>query len=168
MRKHFPKARIVFKAGNHDERWDSYVWANASLLAGLDELRLPAMLKMEEHGIEYVADKRIIKAGLLTILHGHELPKGLASPVNPARGVFLRLGTPGLIGHGHRSSVHAQSNVDKDEVVCWSTGCLCGLHPLYAPINAWNLGFATIDVHSDGTYDVENLRIANGYKIRQS
>jgi len=115
-----------------------------------------------------VEDQRPVMAGKLPILHGHELPKGVSAPVNPARGAFMRTLSTVLVGHSHRSSGHAESDMWHDETFCWSTGCLCDLTPEYARINRWNWGFALATVHDDESFDVENLRITADGKVRSS
>lgn len=167
FRKQFPKARFIFKKGNHDERWDHYVWARTPELSELPELRLENRLGFDELGIEMVGDKRPIKLGKLPVWHGHELPRGVASPVNPARGLFMRTGTSGLMSHCHQTSAHGESNWRKDEIFCWSTGCLCDLFPEYAPVNRWNLGFAYVTQEKSGAFQVENLRINSSGDVHQ-
>ena len=85
-----------------------------------------------------------------------------------ARGAFLRTLHTVLVGHGHRTSGHAESSMWHDEVFCWSQGCLCDLTPEYARINRWNHGFAVVTVDKDGTFDVDNLRISKQGKVRSS
>lgn len=167
LRKQFPKARILFKKGNHDERWDHWVWSRTPELSEMPELRLEHRLGFDELGIEMIGEQRPVMLGKLPVFHGHELPKGMASPVNPARGVFMKLGTTGLIGHGHRTSTHAESNWKKDEICCWSTGCLCDLSPEYARINKWNWGFAYVTQEKSGAFQVENLRINSTGDVHQ-
>jgi predicted phosphodiesterase len=86
IRKRFPGVRIIYKAGNHEERWNKFVWAKAPEIWDLNPLQLPELLQLSKHGIEWVEDQRPIMLGKLPILHGHELPKGISSPVNAARG----------------------------------------------------------------------------------
>jgi hypothetical protein len=44
-----------------------------------------------------------------------------------------------------------------------STGCLCGLNPLYMPINKHNLGFAYVEINiKTGEYILENKKIVKG------
>jgi hypothetical protein len=45
---------------------------------------------------------------------------------------------------------------------CWSVGGLCNLRPKYMPLNKWNHGFATIEIHTDGMWSVENKKIISG------
>jgi hypothetical protein len=55
-----------------------------------------------------------------------------------------------------------------NEVFCWSTGCLADLRPEYARLNKYNWGFAAVDVHADGSFDVQNMRITKGGVVRTS
>jgi predicted phosphodiesterase len=168
LRSEFPKARIILKKGNHDERWDHYIWNYFAEVADDPLLDLETWLHADKHGIEIVGDQRPIMAGNLPIFHGHELPKGLTNPVNMARGAFLRMNDTVLVGHGHRSSQHSEPNWKHQEVATWSTGCLCELYPEYARINKWNHGFAFVEVLADGEFNIDNLRIGSNGRIRSS
>lgn len=167
LRGQFRTQRIIYKMGNHDERWDHWLWNNAPEISDLPQLRLDAMLEFENLGIELVSEQRPVMCGLLPVFHGHELPKGISSPVNPARGVYTKMADTALVGHHHKTSGHAESNWKKDEVFCWSTGCLCAMWPEHARINKWNHGFAFVEVANDGQFNVENLRIVDGV-VRKS
>jgi predicted phosphodiesterase len=167
IRWSFPEIPIVYKAGNHEERWTHWLWQHAPEIADEPMMSLVSWLKLADHGVELVENQRPIMLGKLPVLHGHELPKGLAAPVNVARGAFLRTLTSVLVGHSHRSSGHAESDMWHAETFCWSTGCLCDLTPEYARINRWNHGAAIVTVFDDGEYEVHNFRIAHG-KVRSS
>jgi predicted phosphodiesterase len=167
IRGEFPSIPIILKEGNHEYRWKSWLYQHAPEIADEPMMSLVAWLKLGDHGVELVEDQRPIMLGKLPVLHGHELPKGLAAPVNVARGAFLRTLTSVLVGHSHRSSGHAESDLWHNETFCWSTGCLCDLTPEYARINRWNHGAAIVTVHADGEFDVHNFRIAHG-KVRSS
>lgn len=169
LRKRYPKARVVFRAGNHDERWDKYLALQAPLLFEIEEVRnawhIPA--GMVEHKIEFIVDRPIM-LGKLPVFHGHELGRSIFSPVNPARGAFLRAHHTILVGHSHQTSGHADTNIWHDETFCWSTGCLCSTTPEYARVNRWNWGAATVEVDSDGSFEVVNFRITQAGKARKS
>jgi predicted phosphodiesterase len=167
IRGQFPGIQIVFKAGNHEERYAHWLWAHAPEISDEPRMGLEQWLDLADHGIDYVDDQRPIMVGKLPILHGHEKGKGISAPVNQARGAFLRLHHTVLEGHGHRTSGHCEPDMFGSEVFCWSTGCLCDLHPEYARINKFNHGFASVYVHADGQFDVRNFRITNG-KVRSS
>lgn len=163
IREQFPKARIIFKEGNHEERLPNYLWKHAPELAEMDCLTLPEVLTFSEWGIEYVGRKQPIKANGLYILHGHEYGKGLTSPVNPARGLYMRTKANAICGHLHQPSHHSEAGLETDKS-CWSSGCLCNLHPNYSPINRWGLGFATVELHKE-MFTVNNHKIVDGQVV---
>lgn len=169
LRSQFPKARITVKAGNHEERYMHYLWNSAPEICNEPRMRLSEWLELGDIGAEYVEDQRPIMAGKLPIMHGHEKGKGISSPVNQARGAFMRLHHTVLEGHGHRTSGHCEPDMFGREVFCWSTGCLCGLNPEYARVaNKWNWGFAAVDIAADGSFDVLNMRISEDGEVRKS
>lgn len=153
----------VFKIGNHEDRYERYLASRSPDLAMCEHFRLSKFLDLDALGFEMVASKQEYSIGKLPMYHGHELPKGLTNPVNIARGLYLRTQEAGLTSHWHRTSTHTETSARKGRmVVCYSIGALCGLKPPYGPVNSWNHGFATIEVASDGTYEVENKTILDG------
>jgi hypothetical protein len=168
LRQEFPAIPIVLKAGNHEERWYHWLWQHAPEISDEPMMGLASWLHLDRHNVAFVEDQRPIMAGLLPVLHGHEKGKGISSPVNQARGAFMRLHHTVLEGHGHRTSGHCEPDMWGSEVFCWSTGCLCDLRPEYARINKMNWGFATVDVSADGSFNTHNYRITADGKVRSS
>lgn len=162
LRERFPKARIIWKEGNHEERWLHFFFNNAPQLAALETMSLYHALGVKEFGVEIVDDKRSLDISGLLLYHGHELPTGLAPAVNPARGLFLRLFENAMCGHFHRSSHHVEKSAKNDLVSCWSIGCLCDLSPDFATINKWNNGFAIIEQTGPKSFGVDNYMIHDG------
>ena len=158
------KCPIYFKIGNHEARWEHYLMLKAPELLGVDDFKLEQILRFREFGVTLVKDKQISYAGKLPILHGHEWYGGFAPPVNPARGLFLKAKESAIVGHHHRTSEHTEKTLSGEVTTTWSTGCLCGLEPEYAPYNNYNHGFAHVKVSKDGNYELKNIRIIN-YKI---
>jgi predicted phosphodiesterase len=165
IRSQFTKQRVIYKLGNHDVRWDHLLWNKAPEICDLKDVQLHNVLEFEELGIERVDDNMIL-AGELPMLHGHELGKGISAPVNPARGAWLRGNHTALIGHYHRTSSHAETDLLQNEMMAWSQGCLCDRTPEYARINKWNWGFAWVDVAKSGQFNLHNCRISNDYQVR--
>jgi len=153
--------KIYFKFGNHEERYNHFLWMKAGELDGVDEFKLEEIIKSRAEGIDVISDKRIIKAGDLNIIHGHEFGGSVFSPVNIARGLFLRAKVSAMQGHNHQTSEHTESNMNGKITTTWSLGCLSELHPAYLPINKWNHGFAIVDVFGD-EFEVRNKRIHKG------
>lgn len=161
MRYTFPNAQIVYKLGNHEERYEKWMTVKAPELLGCRDFELDVLLRLGEVRVEYVRDKRIIKAGKLNILHGHET-QSTSGGVNPARTMFLKNKENTLVGHFHRASEHVDSSLLDRITVCVSTGCLCELSPDYMPFNEWTHGFAMVDLESGGDFHIRNYRIING------
>jgi predicted phosphodiesterase len=160
----FPKARRIFKEGNHDERYDHYLSVNAPELYALvsEKCNLRIMLELDDRGWEIVTEKRPIHLGKLPVIHGHEYPTPVLGPVNAARGLFLRAKACALVNHHHQTSEHTETTIRGDMITTWSLGCLCDLHPMYARFNKWNHGAATIELDARGNFQVHNFRIHNG------
>jgi predicted phosphodiesterase len=161
LRERFPGARIVWRDGNHEDRFKTYMMTKAPEIFHLDEFALENLLAFDEHDIEYVTDKRIIMVGGLAVMHGHEFFKGFAPPVNPARGAYLKAKQSCMVGHHHRTSEHTETALDGSITTTWSVGCLSDLHPAYSPYNSYNHGAAIIQLDGD-EFHVHNYRIVNG------
>ena len=154
-------AKIYFKIGNHEERYFHFLWMKAHEIVGVEEFELENIIKSRAEGIEIIKDKRIMKAGDLNIIHGHEFGGSVFSPVNIARGLFLKGKVSAMQGHNHCSSEHSESNMNGELTTTWSIGCLSELHPAYLPINKWNHGFAIVDIDGQN-FEVRNKRIHKG------
>jgi len=162
LRKEFPKQPIDFKPGNHDERLERYLMLKAPELLGIDDIELSNILRFSDHGINKINEMVPVRIGKLNALHGHEYRFAISNPVNPARGLFLRAKVHALCGHFHQTSQHSEKNLEENVVSCWSTACLCNMHPQYRPINNWNHGFAIVRTDKQGVFEVDNKRIIHG------
>jgi predicted phosphodiesterase len=162
LRSQFRGAHIIFKRGNHEERWDAYIQGTDPRLWDLEELSFGNLLQLDAHGIDLAGRRQNILAGHLNILHGHELEQGASSPVNPARGAFLRTKECVAIGHRHQTSEHSEPTLSRKVIATWSMGCLCGLWPDYAVTNRWNHGFGFVEVGPRRAFSFENHKIING------
>lgn len=163
LRAALPEARIIFKLGNHEERWDAYICNNAPALFHVPEMHLEKVLGLDTFGIEVLGKKRLIRAGHLHLLHGHEYVFSMQNPVNPARGLYLRAKKSALCAHFHQTSEHSETSIDGKVATCWSVGALCDLRPEYMPLNKWNHGFAEI-YEDEQSFSVRNRKIIN-YRV---
>jgi predicted phosphodiesterase len=155
-------AKIYYKMGNHCERYEHFLWMKAHELVGIDEFDFSNIIKARSEGIEIIKDKRVIKAGDLSIIHGHEFGGGLFSPVNVARGLFMKGKVSAMQGHSHVTSENTELDMDGKMITTWSVGCLCELNPQYRPLaNKYNHGFAIVDIDGQN-YEVRNKRIHKG------
>lgn len=161
IQEQFPKARIIYKGGNHELWWDRYLWRNAPALCGLPTTTWEAQVRPDKSRIEFVDHLRAVTIGSLLVLHGHEYRFAIANPVNPARGLFLRTKVTSMCSHFHQRSEHSERDGNGKLITTWSTGCLCELSPEYAPRNNWSHGFAVVELNGKD-FDVQNLRIIHG------
>jgi predicted phosphodiesterase len=166
LRSELPKIRIIYKQGNHEERWDHFIWNRAPEIYDLAAVRIDELTQCKRLGIEMIGDQLPIMLGKLPVLHGHELGRSIFSPVNPARGAFLRTHHTVLVGHSHQTSGHADTDMFHSETFVWSTGCLCDLTPAYARVNRWNWGCSFVEVANDGSFNVANFRINKHGEVR--
>lgn len=154
-------AKVIYKLGNHDIRYEHYLIQKAPELLGIPEFDFSNLLKLKQRGVDLVPDKVIAKAGGLNLIHGHEFVQSVFNPVNTARGLFLRAKTSALQGHNHQVSEHTEPDMNGQITTTWSVGCLCELNPAYMPLNRWAHGLAFIDL--DGKdFHVRNYRIYKG------
>jgi predicted phosphodiesterase len=163
LRSAFPDAHIYWLKGNHCIRWEKFLLMKVREIWDDPYFTLEERLRLNEERVIMIDDKTLVKAGKLSITHGHHVFKGVFSPVNPARGAFLRAKQSVIVGHLHRASYHPEVDLDGKVIGCWSTGCLCELKPDYSPlVSNSQHGFAHILVESNGDYTVKNYQIING------
>lgn len=161
LRKTFPKAQIYYKIGNHEERYWRYMQVKAPELLDVDALTFESLTHCDKYGVKTINGRTKINIGRLSVFHGHEFGKSVFSPVNVARGLYMRAKASAICGHSHQTSEHTERDVNDSIVTTWSVGCLCELSPDYAPYNKWNHGF--IHIVSDGNnFHVQNFRIHEG------
>ena len=163
LRAAFPDASIYWLKGNHCIRWEKFLLAKVHEIWDDPYFLLEERLRLNEEKVVMIDDKTLVKAGKLSITHGHHIFKGVFSPVNPARGAFLRAKQSVIVGHLHRASYHPEVDLDGKIIGCWSTGCLCELKPNYSPmVSNSQHGFAHILIEKSGDYTVKNYQIING------
>lgn len=160
-----PKA-IVWKSGNHEMRLPRYLMQNNPEMWRYlaENCDIPHIFSLPQLGVTWIKDNDIIRHHALSILHGHEWHNRNASPVNPARGAFLKAHACTLQGHEHKRSEHGGNSILDDRITCKSIGCLCGLHPTWKPLNEWDHGFAYLIAGSE--WEIENYKIINGSEVK--
>lgn len=163
LRKAFPKALIYWLKGNHCIRWEKFLYSKVREIWNDDYFFLEERLQLNSVKVKILDDKVLVKAGKLSITHGHHIFKGAFTPVNPSRGAFLRAKQSLIVGHLHRPSHHPETDLDGKIISCWSTGCLCELRADYSPLVGNTMhGFAHIQIAKDGDYTVKNYSIIKG------
>lgn len=163
LRATFPTASIYWLKGNHCVRWEHFLEQKVREIWDDPYFHLEERLQLNEQKIHLLDDKVLVKAGKLSITHGHHIFKGIFVPVSPARGAFLRAKQSVIVGHLHRASFHPEIDLDGNVIGCWSTACLCELRPDYSPmVSNSQHGFAHIIVDKNGDFTVKNYQIING------
>ena len=162
LRGKLPRAEILLKEGNHEERLLRYIGNKAPALFGVEGVSLPEFLRVDDVGVEWVGGRRVVELGRLNVIHGHEYRGGVSTSVNPARGLYAKARSVALCGHWHRTSEHHDRDIRGKPEAAWSVGCACDLAPQYAPLNSWNHGMAFVHLGRDGWFEVENKRVYNG------
>jgi len=165
LRKKF-KGRIVYKKGNHEERWQVRVHKAMPEVGLLMDNFTDEYMGLLDLGIDTVEDRRIIYSGYLNLLHGQELGRGAFNPVSAARLLQLKAKECAIVAHWHQSTVQRAKTIRDRQIGCWSVGCMCNLHPNYNPINEWQHGFAIVEIIDDaGGFIVENKVIIGGRAV---
>lgn len=157
------KCKIFFKIGNHEVRYEHFLYQKAGELIGIEEFKFENIIKSRAEGIEIIESNRYMKLNDLNGIHGHEYVGGISAPVNVARGLYLRGKTSAFQGHNHSTSEHSETDMNGKITTTWSIGCLCELHPEYMPLNKWNWGCAVVYLDDNGRdYQFFNKRIFDG------
>ncbi len=163
LRQVFPTQEIYWLKGNHDTRLEKYLAQKAHEIWDDPYFHLEERLRLNEERVHLIDDKVLVKAGKLSITHGHHIFKGIFTPVSPARGAYMRAKQNIIVGHLHRSSFHPEVNLDGEVIGAWSTSCLCELRPSYSPlVSNSQHGFAHVTVEPNGDFTVKNYSIING------
>ena len=109
---------------------------------------------------------KIVRAGDLPLMHGHEFDRG-SGGVFPARSLLNKAHTSSICGHWHWPSDFAVNDAQGNVIRSYSTGCLCELHPDYMPLNDWQHGCAVISI-DEGKASVPLRPPSVGQNLRTS
>lgn len=162
LRVLFPKIPILYMEGNHENWVKQYLVRQAPQLSG--DYELEKVLGLEQLGIQWLPEDRVVKYGKLYIMHGHQLHIG--GSMNVAEKVLRKAGVNVMVGHWHQQAYYEKKNLVDEIHACWINGALCDLHPDYMPYNNHGHGFAMIEMlDSDGTFNVVQRKVKNGRVI---
>ncbi len=150
--------RIYFKLGNHEERYEKIMISRAPEFLSVPAFDFDKILACNELGVQVIKDQRIVYAGRLPIIHGHEVGLKYAV-VNPARSLFLKTYKSAICSHLHRTSSHTEQGIDGKTITTWSTGHLSDPHPKWKRINNWNHGICRVEIDEVGSFVVVNFAL---------
>jgi len=152
---------VVFKAGNHDKRRELEIQKVSMSHPDIcQSTSLEDYLHFEGSNVVFIPDYTIVKLGKLNVIHGSELYGG--GGVNVARNRLLKTFKNVLSAHSHVTMQYNIKDILGDVCASYTIGCLCNLHPRYAPYNQYNHGFATVEIEKDGNFIVNNREIIKG------
>lgn len=154
LRMTFPKAKIHFKVGNHEDRLERYIQEKADQFAGL--VSWESLLELNKRGIKFVDTNQAMLCNGTWILHGHEIK--VSSGQNPANTLLNKTFANSCMGHLHKTHTISRKTIDGSYIRCDVIGTLSKLKRGYMPYSNSNHGFAIIE--DDGT--MQNLRIDDG------
>jgi predicted phosphodiesterase len=158
-----PDVRIIYREGNHEERFAAYIARKAAELKGT--IHLNEMLHLQELNIEWYKERAKMKAGNMYIDHGHEY-FGSGGGINPARSYMLKAFDNLIVGHVHKTKNEVKRRpIDGSYIQVYTTGCLCDLNPHYASRPDWNHGYGELTVKDDGSFVFNNRYIMDGKAV---
>lgn len=155
----FPNCLLVYKLGNHEDRYARSLQVNAEEFAQLHDLQFHVFFHLDRLGYQIVDTWRGCEIGDLLVIHGHE---GFGTGgVNPSQSLFNKMYCNTLMGHVHRTTNTMRKTGFNKVINTYSVGCLTSLTPKYMPYNNHNHGFAYLEVNN-GITKVENIIIKDG------
>ena len=188
-----PLARIVWIAGNHEERLPNMLIDNAVAAFGIRKggapdswpvMSMPYLCRMDEYGIEYLPGYPASSFWIndrLRVIHGHKVRSGGST----AHGYLATEKTSVIYGHVHRREYGARTREDRDgpkEIMAASPGCLARIdgavpstkggvdldgRPLPV-VEDWQQGVAVVRFEpGDGRFTYENVGIHDGWAMWQ-
>lgn len=189
-----PDARIVWLAGNHEERMPNYVMDNAMACFGLRKgnepeswpvMSVPFLCRMDEFGIEYMPGYPASEVWVnqrLRIIHGDKV----ASNASTAHRYLGTEKTSVIYGHIHRREWAERTRSDHDgprTIMAASPGCLArtdgavpstkqGIDLDGRPLvrhEDWQQGVAVVHYEpGDGRFVYEQIPIRDGWAMWNS
>jgi predicted phosphodiesterase len=144
LREQNPDANIVYLFGNHEARVEVYARTHAQQLTGLVDISLPALLGLQEKGIE-VQDSGFRENHALfgDIYIGHWDTSGKKAAYTAAR-LLDDMGVSVVQAHTHKCGMTQKHLLNGQILIGIESGCLCKLEPSWAPHMNWQHGFVVI------------------------
>ena len=186
-----PDARIVWLAGNHEERLPNYLLDNAVAAFGLRKggvpeswpvMSMPYLCRMDEYAIEYVPGYPASSVWVndrLRIVHGDKATSGGST----AHKYLATEKVSQIFGHIHRREYASRTREDRDgakEIMAASPGCLARIdgavpstkggidldgRPM-TRVEDWQQGVAVVQYEQgDGRFSYNNIAIHDGWAL---
>lgn len=166
-REALPDTRIIYLAGNHEQRLEKYLRTQAQALYNLPEVRLESLLRLKEYDIQFPRDKDGRAPDLwfhkrnFLITHGRISRKRAGYS---AHEMLLQTWCSGVMGHTHKLA-HVHTRKPDGRQYEWAEiGCLCQLHMDYAPAPDWQHGLAYIEFYRH-VHQITTIALQNREKL---
>jgi hypothetical protein len=191
LRAAAPDARIVWLAGNHEERLPNYLLDNAAAAFGLRKgnapeswpvMSMPYLARMDEYAVEFVPGYPASSVWVndrLRIVHGDKVASGGST----AHKYLATEKVSVVYGHVHRREYGARTREDRDgakEIMAASPGCLARIDGAVPSTKGgvdldgrpmqrtedWQQGCAVIQYQpGDGMFTYHNVAIHDGWAL---
>lgn len=158
LRSILPASQIWYMEGNHELRFQKYLWKKAPELSCLRSLSLTGLLGLKDLGIKYFKDTK--QLGDLYFCHGDIIRKHAGYS---AKAMYDRHGVTMIHGHSHRDGKYTH-RTHEGHFAVWENYCLCTLDPEYIELPDWTQGFSLVTMIGKRPY-VEQIPIINGSYI---
>jgi hypothetical protein len=157
LRRAAPKARIVWKGGNHEDRLQRYLWSRAPELASLPALDMRNLFSLSSLNIQYTTDS--LTVGDTELTHGHMARKHSGWT---AKAMMEDLGTSVIHNHTHRLGAIYKSD-RSGSYIAYENGSLCRLDPefIHGTPN-WQHGFSVGWLLPNGKFHTEQIAVQEG------
>jgi predicted phosphodiesterase len=162
LRQTFPNAEIIYKEGNHEERYWRFMRVKAPELFDIDAFDFASLCHLDKYDIKFIQGKNKINIGGLSLFHGHEFGKQFMPSANVARGLFNKTKVSSMCGHHHQTAEHSERDANGNYIICWAVGCLSELSPDYNAFSKYNHGFSIITRGNGKEFHVKNYRVNDG------
>jgi predicted phosphodiesterase len=186
-----PDARIVWIAGNHEERLPNYLLDNARAAFGLRQgntpeswpvLSVPFLCHFDRYSIEYLPGYPASSFWInerLRVVHGDKVASGGST----AHKYLSSEKTSVIYGHIHRRDYASRTREDHDgpqEIMAASPGCLCRVDGVVPSTKGgtdldgrpltryedWAQGVAVVEYEpGDGRFTYHNVAIHDGWAM---
>jgi predicted phosphodiesterase len=193
VRNAAPESRIVWLAGNHEERLPNYILDNASAAFGLRKgntpqswpvMSVPYLCRFDDHAVEYLPGYPASSFWInerLRVIHGDKVASGGST----AHKYLATERTSIIYGHIHRREWAERTRMDHDgpkTILAASPGCLArtdGVVPSTKggvdldgrPVNIaedWQQGLAVVRFQPGaGRFAYEQVAIHDGWALHQ-
>jgi hypothetical protein len=143
IRRDHPKAQMHYLLGNHEERLERYLRANAPALRWLTALTFHHIFDAQELGMHiYPYRERVpVLPGVLELTHGDKVAQKSGYTAHK----MLEAGISGISGHVHRLGMVFKTT--RAGMTVWiENGCLANLDPEYVHSPNWQSGFSVVYV----------------------